>query len=100
MTQYREISPLARPWIDHPRRTSNRAARAFVALIGAALVSGCAWFSPDAGLGVVANIADQELNKDVAAIRTPDEAEVVRIALRRLLGRTSNGRYRGPDRST
>jgi outer membrane protein TolC len=52
------------------------------------MVSGCAWFSPDVGMGVVANIADHELNKDVAAIRTPDDAEAMRIAVRRLLGRT------------
>jgi outer membrane protein TolC len=52
------------------------------------MVSGCAWFSPDAGMEVVANIADRELHKDVAAIRTPDEAEAVGIAVRRLLGRT------------
>ena len=39
-------------------------------------------------MGVVANIADHELNKDVAAIRTPDDAEAMRIAVRRLLGRT------------
>jgi outer membrane protein TolC len=52
------------------------------------MVSGCAWFSPDAGMGVVATIAERELNKNVAAIRTPDEAEAVAIAVRRLLGRT------------
>jgi len=52
------------------------------------IVSGCAWFSPDAGMGVVATIAERELNKDVAAIRTPGEAEAVAIAVRRLLGRT------------
>ena len=39
-------------------------------------------------MGVVATIAERELNKDVAAIRTPGEAEAVAIAVRRLLGRT------------
>src|SRR5437016_642596 len=53
----------------------------------AALVAGCAWFSPDAGMGVVANVAERELNKDVAGIRTPDEAETVRLAVHRLLAR-------------
>jgi outer membrane protein TolC len=52
------------------------------------MLSGCAWFSPDAGMGVVANVADRELDKDVAAIRTPDQAEAAAIAVRRLLGRT------------
>jgi outer membrane protein TolC len=63
-------------------------ARAGIALTTLAMVSGCAWFSPDAGMGVVATIADRELNKDVAAIRTPDEAEAMAIAVRRLLDRT------------
>jgi outer membrane protein TolC len=39
-------------------------------------------------MGLVATIADRELNKDVAAIRTLDDAEAVAIAVRRLLGRT------------
>jgi outer membrane protein TolC len=52
------------------------------------MLSGCTWFSPDAGMGVVAGITGQELNKDVTAIRTPDEAEAAAIAVRRLLGRT------------
>lgn len=39
-------------------------------------------------MGVVANVADRELDKDVVAIRTPDEAEAVTIGVRRLLGRT------------
>jgi outer membrane protein TolC len=86
MARHREISSLVR-WIDRARRTSNRAAGACVALTLVATVSGCAWFSPDAGMGVVANIADRELNKDVAAIRSPDDAEAVGIAVRRLLGR-------------
>jgi outer membrane protein TolC len=88
MARYREIPSLARRWIDHARRMSNRAARACVALTAVTMVSGCAWFSPDAGMGVVANIADRELNKDVAAIRTPEDAEAMRIAVRRLLART------------
>src|SRR3954452_955391 len=87
MARYREIPSLARRWIDHARRMSNRAARACVALTVVTIVSGCTWFSPDAGMGVVANIADRELNKDVAAIRTPEDAEAMRSAVRRLLAR-------------
>ena len=37
-----------------------------------ALLSGCTWFSPDAGMGVVTTVALQELNKDAAAIRSPE----------------------------
>jgi outer membrane protein TolC len=52
------------------------------------LVSGCTWFTPDGGISVVANIADNELKKDVVAIRSPDEAEIASIAVQRLLRRT------------
>jgi outer membrane protein TolC len=51
------------------------------------LVSGCTWFSPDGGMGLVANIADHELKKDVVAIRSPDEAEAASAEAQRLLGR-------------
>src|SRR5262249_56943427 len=56
-------------------------------LAGAALLSACTWFSPDAGMGVVTTIAQQELNKDAAAIRSPEEAEAAAARVRRLLGR-------------
>jgi hypothetical protein len=61
--------------------------------IGAAItafsgLSACAKFSPDAGMDVVGGIAADELNKDVAALRTPEEAARARAAVRRLLGRT------------
>jgi hypothetical protein len=77
MSQHRDVSS----------RTQCLLVRICLALIGAAPVSGCAWFSPDAGMGVVANVAERELNKDVAGIRTPDEAEAVRLAVHRLLAR-------------
>ncbi len=51
------------------------------------LLSACTWFSPDAGMGVVTTIAQQELNKDAAAIRSPEEAEAASARVRRLLGR-------------
>src|SRR5262249_11263428 len=56
-------------------------------LAGLALLSGCTWFAPDAGMGVVTTIAQQELNKDAAAIRSPEEAEAASARVRRLLGR-------------
>jgi outer membrane protein TolC len=52
------------------------------------LLSGCTWFAPDAGMGIVATIAQRELNKDAAAIRAPEEAEAAGATVRRLLGRT------------
>jgi outer membrane protein TolC len=73
---------------DISSRTQFRVARICLALIAATLLSGCAWFSPDAGMGVVADVAERELNKNVAGIRTPDEAETVRLAVHRLLART------------
>jgi outer membrane protein TolC len=57
------------------------------ALTAGALLSGCAWFSPDAGMGVVAGIAGPELKKEVVAIRTAEEAEATRARVRGLLGR-------------
>jgi outer membrane protein TolC len=65
----------------------EHALRVCIALTAATLLSGCAWFSPDAGMGYVAGIADHELKKDVLAIRTPDDAEFAREAVRKLLKR-------------
>jgi outer membrane protein TolC len=88
MGRYCEISSLPRLRIGHLPGAASRAARASIALIGVTVVAGCTWFSPDAGMGVVAGIASQELNKDVAAIRSPEEAEAAAATVRRLLGRT------------
>src|SRR5438132_2306818 len=88
MLRCREIhadTPVPIERVGHPRR---QLLRVCAVLTTTSLLSGCAWFSPDTGMGVVAGIASQELNKDVAAIRTPDESEAVGIAVRRLLGRT------------
>lgn len=68
-------------------RSRRQMLRAGAVLTAATLLAGCAWFSPDAGMGVVAGIADQELQKDVLAIRTPEQAELARDAVRRLLKR-------------
>jgi outer membrane protein TolC len=53
----------------------------------AVLLTGCAGFSPDGGMNAVQDIAGSELGKDVAALRTPEDAEVARGAVRRLLKR-------------
>ena len=80
-----ELRSLAFPHRPHSLR---RLFRARSDLASAMLLSGCTWFSPDAGMGVVATIAQQELKKDAAAIRSPEEAEVAGATVRRLLGRT------------
>jgi outer membrane protein TolC len=53
----------------------------------AVLLAGCAGFSPDGGMGAVQDIAGSELGKDVVALRTPEDAEIARDAVRRLLRR-------------
>jgi outer membrane protein TolC len=65
-----------------------RSLRGWAGIASAMLVSGCTWFSPDGGMGLVADIADQELKKDVIAIRSPDDAEAAALAVRRLLSRS------------
>src|SRR6266851_8285551 len=88
MFQYRTISSPGSVAIEGAARAPGATLRACAALMMVAVLSGCAWFSPDAGMGVVAGIADRELNKDVAALRTPEEAAAANSAVRRLLGRT------------
>jgi outer membrane protein TolC len=52
------------------------------------LASSCTWFSPDVGMGLVADVADHELKKDVIAIRSSEDAETTGIAVQHLLART------------
>src|SRR5437879_9862357 len=56
-------------------------------LLSAFLLSGCATFSPDGGMTVVANVAGETLKKDVVSIRTADDAERVQNTVRALLRR-------------
>ena len=77
-----EFRSLAR---RHLLRSPRRSLSPYASFSVAMLVSGCTWFAPDGGMSVVANIADQELKKDVIAIRSPDEAEVAGNAVQRLL---------------
>jgi outer membrane protein TolC len=53
----------------------------------ALLLPGCAWFTPDAGMNAVADIAAQDLNKSAAALRTPEDALDARAAVSQLLRR-------------
>lgn len=52
------------------------------------LLTGCAQFSADGGLGVVASAIHQETGKDVAAIRSQEEAESARASVQGLLRRS------------
>jgi outer membrane protein TolC len=64
-----------------------------LSLLAAALLSGCASFSPDGGMSVVSSIAGGELRKEVVAIRTPEEAVAARARMAHLLrGRVSADR--------
>src|SRR5216684_686513 len=57
-------------------------------LLSAVLLSGCATFSPDGGMTVVAKVAGETIKKDVILIRTTDDAERAQEAVRRLLRQT------------
>ena len=50
-------------------------------------LTGCTTFSPDAGMGLVADVAGQELHKDVLAVRTEDDASRAHAKVERLLAR-------------
>jgi len=67
---------------------STRIATSGLLLAAAFALSGCAAFSPDVGMTVVADVTQHALTKDVAFVRTAEEAEQVHATVRRLLGRT------------
>lgn len=52
------------------------------------LLSGCATFSPDRGMGVVADVAGDTIKKDVIAIRSVDDAQQADDSVKRLPHRT------------
>src|SRR3979490_381849 len=58
------------------------------ALLSTLALPGCATFSPDGGMTVVATVAGETLKKDVISVRTTDEAEEARNAVQRLLRRS------------
>lgn len=58
-----------------------------IALIASLLLGGCAAFSPDGGMSFVAATTGHELRKDVAAIRSDEDASAARQAVARLLKR-------------
>jgi outer membrane protein TolC len=57
------------------------------ALLSTLALTGCASFSPDRGMNVVATVADEVIKKDVVSIRTVDDAEWARGAVQGLLRR-------------
>ena len=61
--------------------------RAALAIASALLLSACQTWSPDGGMSVVADIVDHDLNKDVVALRTPEETQAARARVRALLRR-------------
>ena len=62
--------------------------RAALAIASALLLSACQTWSPDGGMSVVAGIVGDDLNKDVVALRTPEETQAARARVRALLRRT------------
>lgn len=61
--------------------------RVVLAIALAGTLGGCAAFSVDGGMSVVAHIASAELGKDAAAIRTQDEAATARATVNQLAKR-------------
>ncbi|MGJ5007014.1 TolC family protein [Bradyrhizobium oligotrophicum] len=57
------------------------------ALAAALALAGCASFSPDGGMSAVADITGYTTGKEIASVRSDDDAERVRAATRRLLAR-------------
>jgi outer membrane protein TolC len=58
-----------------------------VAIACALALAGCQTFSPDGGMDVVAGVAGEELGKETAAIRTPEDALAARAGVEQLLAR-------------
>ena len=56
-------------------------------LFGTTLLAGCASFAPDSGMWMVADLSQQTLRKDVAFVRSADDAVQVDTRVRGLLRR-------------
>lgn len=69
-------------------------ARSLLVLAGLSLCSfalaGCAAFSPDGGMTAVSDLSSRTIGKDVAFVRTPEDADAVGARVRQLLSRTLN----------
>ncbi|MCC8940890.1 TolC family protein, partial [Bradyrhizobium sp. Arg68] len=56
-------------------------------LLASSALAGCASFSADRGMGVVSDVTERAIGKDVAFVRSADEAATVDAAVKRLLAR-------------
>jgi outer membrane protein TolC len=61
--------------------------RAVAVLAGALMLAACKTFSPDGGMSVASSVAEQELRKDVIAIRTQEDASSARARVQHLIKR-------------
>ena len=64
-----------------------RGIRPWLMLGTALLLSGCASFSPDGGMSVVTATVSRDLGKEVSGQRTPEDTEIARGVIRRLLAK-------------
>ena len=64
--------------------------RSALVMVVALFLSGCATFSPDAGMSTVAAITDSTIRKDVVAIRSSADAHIADNTVKRLLRQTLN----------
>ncbi|MGN6310157.1 MAG: TolC family protein [Xanthobacteraceae bacterium] len=71
-----------------PHRDLLRSKPSALVLVVSLLLSGCATFSPDAGMSTVAAVTDSTIRKDVVAIRSSADAHVADAAVKRLLRQT------------
>jgi len=67
-------------------RSAHRAIRSML-LASTIGLSGCATFSPDGGMSVVSDVASRTIKKDVAFVRSADDAEAAERGVKRLLTR-------------
>src|SRR3954453_3633548 len=75
---------------DNPNRAGRRIGfnpAAATILFSTLILSGCAGFSPDGGMTVVANLAGETIHKDVVSIRTEADAQRTDSSVQSLLGR-------------
>jgi outer membrane protein TolC len=79
--------------VSKPKNSGSLAGRlrsgpaAATLLLSAVILSGCASFSRDGGMAVVANLTGETIHKDVVSIRTEDDALRVDAAVHGLLRR-------------
>src|SRR5882724_6261312 len=70
-----------------PTHSSRHKAFRSSLLLSALLLSACASFSPDSGMSVVSDLANGTIKKDVAFVRSADDAERANGAVQRQLAR-------------